>query len=288
MQFTSEKEWRPYKVKFKEAEEAAIVHHTAPDLDHQHHKYRPEDVRRGSIGRVSVVALSNDSKFNEPTLYTFDEVYSNEQRRVDAINSRNQRSLVDNKTLARRWGVSEELAEKTRKVMTQRGVQTLTGSIGRRFWTRQHQLASPLLMTKVYSNTMFSEKILVIGNTCAQLHMTAEGYASGDPLRSKADAHTSLEKFCREDGIPHKLVTDRAREELYGDWGRFVKENLIDQRTTKPHSGWQNKVESEIKEFKKHHHRMMALHRCPDAFWDYGWVYTRYIRKFLVRNASHG
>ena len=47
-------------------------------------------------------------------------------------------------------------------------------------------------------------------------------------------------------------------------------------------------MESKIKEFKKHHHRMMALHRCPDAFWDYGWVYTRDIRKFLVRNASHG
>ena len=157
---------------------------------------------------------------------------------MDAINSRNQRSSVDNKTLAMRRGVNEELAEKTRKVTTQRGVQTLTGSIGRRFQKRQHQLASPLLMTKVYSNTMFSEKTSAIGNTCAQLHMTAEGYASGDPLRSKADAHTSLEKFCREDGISHILVTNRAREELYGDWGRIVKENLIDQRTTEPHSGW--------------------------------------------------
>ena len=32
----------------------------------------------------------------------------------------------------------------------------------------------------------------------------------------------------------------------------------------------------------------MARHKCPDTFWDYGWIYTRDIRKFLIRNSSNG
>ena len=72
-------------------------------------------------------------------------------------------------------------------------------------------------MTKVYSDTMFSEATSAIGNTCARIHITAEGYASGDPMKSKSKAHESLDKFCREDGILHILVTNRAREELYGE-----------------------------------------------------------------------
>ena len=76
------------------------------------------------------------------------------------------------------------------------------------------------VMTKVYSDTMFSDTTSVIGNTCTQIHMTSEFYASEDPMKSKAEAHISLEKCCREDVIPYILVTDRAREELYGDWGK--------------------------------------------------------------------
>ena len=143
-------------------------------------------------------------------------------------------------------------------------------------------------MAKVYSDTMFSEATSAIGNTCAQIHITAEGYASGDPMKSKSEAHESLDKFCREDGIPRILVTNRAREELYGEWGRIVKQNLVDQRTTEPYSAWHNKVEAKIREFKKHHNRIMARHKSLDAFWDFSWFYTRDIRKFLVRNSTNG
>ena len=84
---------------------------------------------------------------------------------------------------------------------------------------------------------MFSETTSAIENTCAQLHMTSEGYASGDVMKSKAEANISLDNLYREDGIPHVLVTDRVKQALYGKWGQVVKQNLIDHRTTEPHSG---------------------------------------------------
>ena len=76
-------------------------------------------------------------------------------------------------------------------------------------------------MIKVYSDTMFSDTTLVLGNTCAQIHMTLEGYASGDPMKSKVGAPLPLKKFCREDGTPHVLITDRAKKGLYSDLRRL-------------------------------------------------------------------
>ena len=266
IQFTGEKEWKPYDKKFDLAERAMINHVTEPDLNHQHGYNDNIQINRRSMGRVSVTSQNDNIKDHEPSLYTFDTIYNDNIREAKAINARNHRSKVDDVTLAKRWGVSVDIAKRTKQLTTQRGIRTLTGNIGRRFRTRQHQLSSPLIMTKVYSDTMFSDTTSVLGNTCAQLHMTSEGYATGDVMKSKADAHISLGKLCREDGIPHVLVTDRAKEELYGEWGKIIKRNLIDQRTTEPHSGWQNKVEAEIREFKKHHNRIMAQHKCPDAF----------------------
>ena len=84
-------------------------------------------------------------------------------------------------------------------------------------------------------------------------------------------------------GIPEVLVTDGAKEEYYGEWGQIVKERLIYQRITEPHSGWQNRCEGEIREFKKHHRQVMGLNKCPEVFWDFACLYTLDIRKFLIR-----
>ena len=135
---------------------------------------------------------------------------------------------------------------------------------------------------------MFSEHESARGNTCAQLFVTAEGFTYGHPLKSKGDAWESLNKFCREVGVPKTLVSDRAQEELHGDWERVVKEYLVNQRTTEPYSGWQNRCEDEIRELRKHHRRIMQLHRAPEAFWCFAWEHTVRLRKFLARNAANG
>ena len=69
----------------------------------------------------------------------------------------------------------------------------------------------------MYTDTMFSEQPSATGKTCAQLFVTAEGFADGMTLKSKANAHEALEKVCTEVGIPKLLVSDGAKEELYGD-----------------------------------------------------------------------
>lgn len=99
----------------------------------------------------------------------------------------------------------------------------------------------------------------------------------------KADAHIKLDAFCKSYGLPQTLITDNAYEETLGNWEAVVKSYLLKQRTTEPYSGWQNRAELEIRELKKHYRRIMHRSRCPEAFWCFGLMYTKDIRKFMPR-----
>ena len=46
-------------------------------------------------------------------------------------------------------------------------------------------------------------------------------------------------------------MTDNAFEEVVGKWGDICSEAVIEQKQTEPHSPWQNRAKTEIKELKK-------------------------------------
>jgi hypothetical protein len=117
----------------------------------------------------------------------------------------------------------------------------------------------------MYTDTFFKDKVSARGNNCAQLFVTSEGFVAGKPMKSKADAHEVLEYVCRRYRVPKVLVSDRAKEENLGLWGQVIKQNLIPQSNTEPHSGWQNRCESEIREFRKHFQRIMMLNKCTEG-----------------------
>lgn len=158
----------------------------------------------------------------------------------------------------------------------------------RRFRTRQKQLQNRWLNTKVYTDTMFHDTPSAQGGCkAAQLFVTSEGFVSGKTLQNKGEAYEALEDFCRDYGIPRILVSDMAREERLGRWEQVRKQNLIKQQYTEPYSGWQNRAEDEIREFKRHLVRIMNLHTCPETLWDYAFRYTIAIRQFLPRKSSN-
>ena len=104
-------------------------------------------------------------------------------------------------------------------------------------------------------------------------------------MKSKADAWNPLNDFCTQYGVPNPLVSDNAGQETEShDWKQVIKKFLIEQRTTEPHSPWQDKAESEIKELKKHHRRTMNLRRVPEVLWDYSMEYASSIRQLMARS----
>lgn len=290
--FTSHREWDPYSTKFGEDERAMVSHHTNPGF---YYHYATQTPTGDSIDGRNIGSQTSDRSqlrfastvSSIPIVNDFPCPF-HDNRVVSATSSKERRSRQPVATLARRWGTNITTATEALNLTVQRGWRQLTGDLTRRFRTRQTQLANNYLRTNMYSDTHFASVKSVRGYTCAQVFVTREGFCEGNPMKSKADAYLSLERVCREVGIPRLLVTDRAGEELYGDWARVVKKNLIQQRTTEPHSGWQNICEGEIRELQKHHERIMMINKVPPPFWCFCWDLVKKIRQFLPRGVSNG
>ena len=78
------------------------------------------------------------------------------------------------------------------------------------------------------------------------------------------------------------LITNGAKEELYGQWSTVRKQYLIARRQMEPYSPWQNKAESEIQEAKSHFHWIMNKEKVPEALWDFGLEYMAHIHSFTT------
>lgn len=285
---TSEAEWDPYSDHFGKDEQAAESYYkdpflaiNRPTVDIEGNELNREGFKR-YVSAVSTNVLEEEEHL-EVDVDGFDHCAT---RMLGGTSSKMRRNQIPVETLARRWAVSQSTAQQTIRTTTQRGVRYLQGPLTRRFRTRQKQLQTSLLNTKVFSDTAFNETTSVRGHTCAQLFVTAEGFTFGETMKTKGDAYLALDRFCKEVGVPRLLVTDGAREELYGEWERIVKYYLIPTRVTEPYSGWQNRCETEIGEIKKHYSRVMELHHCPTPFWCFAWQYVLGLRQLIARRAA--
>ena len=57
----------------------------------------------------------------------------------------------------------------------------------------------------------------------------------------------------------------------------------MDQRTTEPHSPWQNKAEAAIRELKKNFRHIMNRTRAPEVLWYYAMEYIAEICEVMAR-----
>lgn len=109
---------------------------------------------------------------------------ANGKRGVSATSSKDHRSSVTSDILAQRWGVSNNIAAKSLKVTTQRGIRNyLLSPLARRFRTRQTHLRYKYLNTDVYSDTLFSNSKSARQFECAQLFVTNQDFAEVYPMR---------------------------------------------------------------------------------------------------------
>jgi hypothetical protein len=76
------------------------------------------------------------------------------------------------------------------------------------------------------------------------------GYDLFYSLKKESDASEALTEVICSIGIPKELVSDGARVETQGDFGKMIKEYKIKPRTTEPYSEWQNCAEAAVWEIK--------------------------------------
>ncbi len=89
---------------------------------------------------------------------------------------KNAKNPIDFRTLAARWIISPQQAQKTITVTIQRGVrECLNPNIARRFLTNDRMLCYRRLPHPLFSDTMFAQTAAVGGNECAQVYTSSFG-----------------------------------------------------------------------------------------------------------------
>ena len=93
-------------------------------------------------------------------------------------------------------------------------------------------------------------------------------------MKLKADARDALMCMIQDIGIPFEMHVDGAKEENLGQWEEVMKACLSKQNQTEPHSPWQSRAASGIRELKKMDEQLMLGSSIPECLWDFCCVYA--------------
>ena len=163
---------------------------------------------------------------------------------VHAAKKVNTKLEVPMEKVQERLGCGKEAAVKTVAATTQLGMRHGQLPIKRRYKPMHNQLRYRRLRTTLYTDTWFSKRKSVWGNTCQQLFVDGgAGLNHLYSMKKESQGPDGLVDFIKTRGIPAQIHSDNAKMETGTKWGEIVNEFWIKQTTTEPYSPWQNDAE---------------------------------------------
>ena len=199
---------------------------------------------------------------------------------IQAVKSSKRSYPVTSLMLAKRWGISTKLAEKTIDATTQRTVRSiLHPTLSRRFRTNDRQLRYRRLYHDMYTDTLQARVTSWFRqNRYAQVFATRFGWVQIYPMKQKSDAHEGLSLLAQRDGVPPKIIMDGSKEQTMGEFRKKAKQMGTHIVQTEPRSPWQNAAEGAIRETKRGSGRKMTKSGAPAKLWDHCLELEGYIR----------
>jgi hypothetical protein len=130
-----------------------------------------------------------------------------------------RKGTVTASDLAKRWYIGLPAAQRTIQQTTQRGVRDFTSTGGfRRMKHTAHQLLYRHIRAAIYTDTMFSKVKSLKQHTCAQVYVTNFHFTKVYPMRSKSEAHQTLDELHHDVGVFHTIIPDNAKELTEGEF----------------------------------------------------------------------
>jgi hypothetical protein len=285
IELTSANPWQPHSL---DLFNPPSVDEILPRSVYLCHKENPPELNISSLNRLSAATASavTHEVGSVAVIHEADVIsHDHSHRQLMSTKTGMKASSIAKEDLAKRWYISHETAARTLDVTTQQGLRYVEGPLERRLRTSQAHMRFPTLNIVTYTDTMFSSNESVRGYTCTQVFMDGHFFCRVYPMRMKGDAPHALMMFIHEVGVPKTLLSDRAFEEMRGQWGRIVKQYHIDHRTTEIKSPWQNRMEAEIRELKKLKRRTLKKSRAPAEMWCYAIEWAARIRSLTAHDA---
>jgi len=240
------------------------------------------------------INLSNDDRMlcSISTAFDTPSVVTHPIFQTSAISTSIKKG-IDAPALAQLWGIGIQTAEETISATTQKIIRSSVNPIERRYRTMQQQLRYRQLGGnggRFYSDTFFSTRKSITKKSCCQIFVNNVGFYHITPMEKESLANEALVEFIQHVGIPNHLHTDGAKTQTMGEWRKVVKKYHIKTSETEPHSPWQNRAESGIRELKRHARRLMNRTSTPTCPWDYACLYAARIRNMTTNHhpSAHG
>ena len=288
---TSQREWEPSRVQFPAAQwtiaedqatrnVSLLATNTCEHLMHGE-VFNVNGFSQRLVGSCRVPSLprliSNVMVTDLPTANTFV--------------SGDRKSDISPESLAERWFIGLETAKKTLQKTTQRLVRSALLPLSRRYKAdRIFQL--PRLQGTWFSDTVDARVKSKDGNRYGQLFAHESYFATIYPMATKGKAGDALRTFCREFGVPEKLIVDGSMEQTGKgtEFMRQVRTNGIDLKVAEPGLHNQSPAEGVVREVRRRWYRTMFKKRVPKIFWDYGmrWVCETMQRTFVKGHRIDG
>ena len=201
------------------------------------------------------------------------------------------RSVVTPESLAERWLIGLETAKQTLEKTTQRLVRSALLPLSRRYKAdRIFQL--PRLQGTWFTDTIDARVKSKDGNLHAQIFANESYFATIYPMDKKGKAGDALRTFCREFGVPDKLIVDGSMEQTgkHTEFMKQVRVNGIDLKIAEPGLHNQSPAEGVVREVRRRWYRTMFKKRVPKVFWDYGmrWVCETMQRTYVRGHRING
>jgi hypothetical protein len=189
---------------------------------------------------------------------------------VSVAQSSNYRYRVTPEELARRWNIGLSAAKRTLLAMTQRGVKDIASrTLTQRVKPTTSQLRYRHLRTSVYTDTMFACVMSLSGNTCAQIYVNNLDWTRAYAMKSKGNAHETLDLLFHREGVPAEIISDGAKELVQGEFRRKVRAAGSHARQIEPYSPWLNRAETAIRALKRMTNMAMKKSSAPLYLWDF-------------------
>ena len=154
----------------------------------------------------------------------------------------------------------------------------------RRLKPRHWILDQKRLSTEAHTDTSFGRCKSLRGNTCAQIYATPFHFVFAVSLKSKAEAHCSLDEFFHKFGIPKFMVADNAKELTKGQFKKKCKRAQCPMHPIEAYTSNANLAEGVIREVKRHYRRTMLETGAPEVLWDWCLEWCALVRAHTALN----
>jgi hypothetical protein len=200
---------------------------------------------------------------------------SNKENNISAMATK-KKDKITPEQLMRLWGIGLATAKRTIKATTHQCLSTV-GTLRRRFRTDKAHMRYKRLTTRhgrFYTDTLFAKVKSIRGYTCGNIFTNSLGFKKFFPLVSESQGQKSIVDFIQLVGIPHALHCDNAKIFTQGEFKKTCRKYDIRQTFTEPHSPWQNRAESAIRELKAFASKIMQRKAAPLRLWCFAYEYA--------------